>query len=232
MGKGYTAMQNFAQLRVFVASLVIVVLGFAPPSVTAAEESKKLVLIAGKPSHPPLMHEFRAGCLLLQNYEAGYSANPIWSPRFEELPEHPSTRGVGAFQAEDEWYFAMRFSDGVAGNKPETIARGSAQLTPILVAAPSDDVRDGPYVYPKGPYDHIIAESGRAETLLWIVDRMDGGRGFGFTGGHFHLNWGNDDFRKVILNTLLWVTGVEIPEGGVESEVTDEDLRANLDDKG
>ena len=27
---------------------------------------KKIVLIAGKPSHPPGMHEFRAGCLLLQ----------------------------------------------------------------------------------------------------------------------------------------------------------------------
>src|ERR1041384_169358 len=27
---------------------------------------KKIVLIAGRPSHPPGMHEFRAGCLLLQ----------------------------------------------------------------------------------------------------------------------------------------------------------------------
>src|SRR5262249_19258106 len=28
---------------------------------------KNIVLIAGKPSHPPGMHEFRAGCLLLQS---------------------------------------------------------------------------------------------------------------------------------------------------------------------
>src|SRR4051794_20316576 len=27
---------------------------------------KRIVLIAGKPSHPPGMHEFRAGCLLFQ----------------------------------------------------------------------------------------------------------------------------------------------------------------------
>ena len=27
---------------------------------------KRIVLIAGRPSHPPGMHEFRAGCLLLQ----------------------------------------------------------------------------------------------------------------------------------------------------------------------
>ena len=31
-----------------------------------ADGKKKLVLIAGKPSHPPLMHEFRAGSILLE----------------------------------------------------------------------------------------------------------------------------------------------------------------------
>ena len=35
------------------------------PSLILAADDKKLILIAGKPSHPPLMHEFRAGCLLL-----------------------------------------------------------------------------------------------------------------------------------------------------------------------
>ncbi|HSH94524.1 MAG TPA: hypothetical protein VK968_10295, partial [Roseimicrobium sp.] len=34
-------------------------------SLTAADKPRKLVMIAGKPSHPPLMHEFRAGTLLL-----------------------------------------------------------------------------------------------------------------------------------------------------------------------
>jgi hypothetical protein len=32
---------------------------------------KRIVVIAGKPSHPPGMHEFRAGCLLLQKALAG-----------------------------------------------------------------------------------------------------------------------------------------------------------------
>ncbi len=35
---------------------------------------------------------------------------------------------------------------------------------------------------------------------MWAVERPNGGRGFGFTGGHFHDNWGNADFRKTILN--------------------------------
>src|SRR5262245_17587313 len=33
----------------------------------ASAAEKTIVLIAGKPSHPPGMHEFRAGCLLLQS---------------------------------------------------------------------------------------------------------------------------------------------------------------------
>ena len=32
---------------------------------------KRIVLIAGKPSHPPGEHEFRAGCLLMQKALAG-----------------------------------------------------------------------------------------------------------------------------------------------------------------
>jgi len=27
------------------------------------------------------------------------------------------------------------------------------------------------------------------ETVGWVIERKDGGRGFGFTGGHFHTNW-------------------------------------------
>src|SRR6185295_17165257 len=38
----------------------------AVSSVSAADRSHKLIIIAGKPSHPPGMHEFRAGSLLLQ----------------------------------------------------------------------------------------------------------------------------------------------------------------------
>jgi hypothetical protein len=145
------------------------------------------------------------------------------------LPQHEVTRGVKPFTANDEWYFNMRFVTSDAGNRPETVA--GTRFTPILVAAPSDDVRDGPYVSPKGPYEHIQKDKGRAECMLWVVERPDGGRGFGFTGGHFHDNWGNDDYRKVVLNTLVWLAKAEVPSGGVESSVTKADLDAHLDPK-
>jgi hypothetical protein len=163
------------------------------------------------------------------HYENMFSCNPIWSPTFSSLPEHEVTRGVRSFAAKDEWYFNMRFVTRDAGNQPRSV--GNTKFTPILVASPSDEVRDGPYVFPKGPYPHIQQDKGRAECMMWVVERADGGRGFGFTGGHFHDNWGNDDFRKVVLNTLVWLAKAEVPEGGVESKVTQADLDANLDPK-
>jgi type 1 glutamine amidotransferase len=66
---------------------------------------------------------------------------------------------------------------------------------------------------------------------MWVVERPGGGRGFGFTGGHFHDNWGNDEFRKVVLNAILWTAHAEVPQNGVPSAITQDDLDANLDPK-
>lgn len=278
---------------------------------------KRIVLIAGKPSHPPGMHEFRAGALLMQKalagvpglkvdvydmgwpskmvdgarvedsslldnadavliyadggrgnpaiqgnhmqvldalaakrvglgfahygveapagapgdamhrwiggfYEDHYSVNPMWKPPFDRFPNHPITHGVGPFATHDEWYFNMRWSSDPAVQ---------ARVTPILVATPSDEVRKGPYVSPKGPYDHIVAASGRAETMMWVYERPDGGRGLGFTGGHTHANWGDPNQRKIFLNGLLWLAKIDVPARGVEDHITADDLTQNLDDK-
>ena len=69
-----------------------------------------------------------------------------------------------------------------------------------------------------------------AEVVAWCRVRPDGGRGFGFTGGHVHWNWANDNFRKVVLNGIAWVAKIEIPPGGIPSpRPTFEELEANLD---
>lgn len=288
---------------------------FTTPGLT--QESQKLVLIAGKPSHPPRMHEFNAGVQLLAkcldgfsglevevvlngwpkdegvfegadaivfymdgggrhevvqeqgrrmklvdewakagvglgfmhfgvevvadqagkefkdwiggHYEHMFSCNPIWEPRFESFPKHPVTQGVKPFEIKDEWYFNMRFIGDIAGNEADEVE--GLNFVPLLVALPSDAVRDGPYVYPKGPYPHIQASKGRAEAMMWCVERANGGRGYGFTGGHFHDNWGNDDFRKVVLNAMVWLAKCDVPEEGVASTVTQEQLDQNLDPK-
>ena len=161
------------------------------------------------------------------HYQDRVSCNPIWEARVEPGSDHPVTRGVTPFVTTDEWYFNIAFRagpDGVPG-------RRSGRTIPILVAAPSDAVREGPYVHPKGPYPEVIAASGRQEPLMWAHERPDGGRGFGLVGGHFHANWGNDSFRTAALNALVWIAGVDVPTHGVPSTLTAGDLTRNLDPK-
>jgi hypothetical protein len=152
-------------------------------------------------------------------YETGYSTNPHWVADFKSLPEHAVTRGVKPFAIKDEWYYNIRFRPEMKG------------ITPILVARPDDEARGGKTSSPRGPYPHIVEAKGREEVVAWTVERSDGGRSFGFTGGHTHTNWGDANFRKLVLNALLWIAKVDVPEAGVNSNVTGADLSANLDPK-
>jgi len=73
-----------------------------------------------------------------------------------------------------------------------------ARFTPILFTRP-----------PKETNDFAVG---------WAVERADGGRGFGFTGGHFYANWWNADFRKLILNAIVWTAKLDVPLNGVRSQ--------------
>ena len=74
-------------------------------------------------------------------------------------------------------------------------------------------------------------EAPNLETIAWAVERANGGRGFGFTGAHFHSNWGIQDFRRMVVNAILWTAKVDVPRGGAKVDITEEDLKQNLDDK-
>lgn len=269
-------------------------------------ETKRIVLVAGKPSHGPLQHEHNAGSLLLKKcldkfqnvevvvyqngwpkssdpfadadaivffvtggksheailgnrleelrplmkrgvgfgaihygvevpaekggaeflewmggyFETHWSVNPHWVAEFKTIPEHPITRGVVPFSVNDEWYFHMRFQPDMKG------------ITPILSAIPppstmkrSDGSHSGNPAVRKAVAEKL------PQHVMWAFERENGGRGFGFTGAHYHLNWGKTNFRKVVLNALLWIAKAEVPEGGVDCEVKDEDLMKNLDPK-
>jgi type 1 glutamine amidotransferase len=307
-----TAFTHLRQVTPLFVAIAVIAATF-----TVKGADKRIVLIAGKPSHPPGMHEFRAGSMLLQKalsgvkgvtvqvytngwptrtldgvevddnaaldnadavliyadggkghpaiqrdhmkvidalaakgvglgfahygvevpagppgeamqrwiggyYETNFSVNPMWKPAFDALPNHPVTRGVRPFGTHDEWYFNMRWTSDAAA---------MARVMPILTSKPSDEVRKGPYVSPAGPYPHIIADSGKVETMMWVFERPGGGRSFGFTGGHTHANWGDVDQRKVVLNALLWIANVDVPAHGVEDGITAADLTVNLDPK-
>ena len=275
--------------------------------VTASAADKKIVLLAGSPSHGHLEHEHRAGMLLFQKcltsvpgvnvtvvsngwpkdekafegadavvvfctggdghlltqasrrqtldgvlkngagfgtihygveipegkggtdflrWQGGYfltnwSVNPHWEANFTNLPNHEITRGVQPFKIRDEWYYHMKFVDGMKG------------VTPILSAIPPENTRGRPGANSThGGNPEVQKHAGKAETMVWAFERPDGGRGFGFTGAHEHRNWGNENFRKVALNAILWIAKVPVPANGVECVVTPDDLMANLDPKG
>ena len=73
------------------------------------------------------------------------------------------------------------------------------------------------------------------QHVMWACERsaaIGGGRGFGFTGGHFHKNWQQDDNRRIVLNAIAWSSGLEVPENGVSSKTpSDGEMAANLDKK-
>ena len=147
-------------------------------------------------------------------YETGFSWNPHWDAHIRTLPKHPITSGVKPFTINDEWYYNMRFVDDMKG------------ITPILQAVAPDSARkNGPEVVKK----HI--GENRLETMAWAFERKDGGRSFGFTGAHFHRNWADEDFRRVVVNAILWCAKIDVPEQGAKVDFDPADLNKNLDKK-
>lgn len=286
--------------------IALLTAGFLAP-VTTLGATKKIVFIAGRPSHGPGEHEYRAGCLLFQKclaelpgietvvytndwpqtanpfagaaavvmycsgadghpvlrddhlaeldkvmatgagfgcihwavevpkdrggpqflrwmggyFETNWSVNPTWDAHFTHLPRHPVTRGVRPFHLYDEWYYHMRFVDGMKG------------VTPILSALPPKSTLNRP----NGPYGgnpavrEAVLVKHEPQTVMWVYDRPDGGRGFAYTGGHYHRDWGRANTRKLVLNAILWIAKVPVPPNGVQSTVTPAELKANLDRK-
>ncbi|MFN6104177.1 MAG: ThuA domain-containing protein [Planctomycetaceae bacterium] len=151
-------------------------------------------------------------------FETNWSVNPHWTAKFETLPNHPITRGVKPFEINDEWYYHMRFRDKLE------------RVTPILTAVPPASTLERP----DGPHSGnpaVRAAKGQPQHVAWAAERENGGRGFGFTGGHFHRNWADDNFRRLVLNALVWVAHGEVPTGGVNSQVSQDEMLANLDPK-
>jgi type 1 glutamine amidotransferase len=149
-------------------------------------------------------------------YEQHWSVNPFWRAEFKTLPEHPIARGVQPFAIEDEWYYHMRFCEGMKG------------VTPILTAVPPDGTRKGP----DGPHSGnptVRSRLGMPEHVAWACERPDGGRGFGCTGGHTHWVYAQNDFRKLMLNAICWVAKVDVPTDGVRTPTpTVAQMEANL----
>jgi hypothetical protein len=132
-----------------------------------------------------------------------------WDVKFESVPNHPTTRGLTPFELlKDGWLYNLHFAE--------------QGVRPVLACAMPDSSRKTA---------DAKAHAGRAETVAWAYERPTGGRSFGFTGCDLHANWAEANQRKLLLNGILWSAGMDVPEDGWGSNVTDEDLKKNWDRK-
>ncbi len=150
-------------------------------------------------------------------YEDGYSVNPIWQAHYADLPAHPVTNGVDPLTINDEWYYNMRWLDGMPG------------ITAILKDVPPEETRTTP---------DTQAHPGRSEITAWTFDRPDGGRGFGSTGGHWYGNWIDSvdtpdaaKLRRIVVNGILWSANVPVPPEGAPVTLDPADQGMYLDTK-
>jgi type 1 glutamine amidotransferase len=128
--------------------------------------------------------------------------------------------------APNKWYSSIKTWEGptLVGTVDHPIARG---VKPFRVKEEfyynirfrTDDTRVKPILRTRPPGET------EDKTVGWAVERQDGGRGFGCTGGHFYENWWLSDYRRLILNAIVWSAKVEVPAEGVESKL-DEPIRA------
>jgi type 1 glutamine amidotransferase len=100
---------------------------------------------------------------------------------------HPVLRGVHAWRYRDEVFSRFFLPDDF-------------RRTNLLIGTPEQDrLSIGPQV------------------VAWAYQRDDGGRGFVFGGVDYHDNMLVDDYRKFILNGIVWAAGRDVPAGGVQS---------------
>ncbi len=154
-------------------------------------------------------------------FEPHWSVNPHWVANYTKLPVHQTTRGVKPFSTNDEWYYHMRFREKMDG------------VTAILTDLPPAESlsrADGPHSG-NPEVRKAVLERKEPQHMAWARERPDGGRGFGTSGGHVHWNWGNNQFRKLVLNAIVWTAGLDVPADGVPAGyVTVEDLLQNHDE--
>jgi type 1 glutamine amidotransferase len=57
------------------------------------------------------------------------------------------------------------------------------------------------------------------ETVCWSWERPDGGRSFGFVGIHFHSNWQRPEYRRLVVQGILWTLQLPISEEGLGVDI-------------
>ena len=145
--------------------------------------------------------------LMGADFEAFYSISNFYTSDFQKPAKHPVMNGVPPFQLYDECYYHLRECGAEEGN--------IERLLPIH--PPASTIEDGLTPYRGNDIARRSIERKEEQFCAWAFERPEGGRAFGFTGGHFHWSWARDEVRKMVMNGFLWAAGGEVPERGIDT---------------
>jgi len=119
---------------------------------------------------------------------------------------------------EREWYSDIRFLDDKIDliNSSHPILNG---VDPFQIYEEYYfDIRFNPGIIPLIEVKGLGSDREWGNVVAWAIEREDGGRGFGTTMGHLYANWKKESYRKLMLNSIVWTAGIEVPAGGISSE--------------
>lgn len=135
-------------------------------------------------------------------WEKDYSQRGHWVHKYDSVMPHEIARGVKPFTIDDGYLYKLRFV-------PER--KGVTSL--LRTVAPKAKVSDD---------DLVVA---------WAFDRKDGGRSFAFTGGHLHVSFAEEGYRRFLTNGILWTAKVEIPKDGAPVALSSADLNRYIENR-
>ena len=69
-----------------------------------------------------------------------------------------------------------------------------------------------------------VTAKGKPVVVGWAFERPDSGRSFATTLGHFYRNFQREEFRRMIVNAILWSARLEIPQSGATVSLSEEHL--------
>lgn len=150
--------------------------------------------------------------LMGADFEAYHAISNFWTAEYDGKSAHEVMRGVKPTRLYDECYFHLRECSHDHGHIERiwTVQPPAQTVEPGLSPYRGNDTARA-----------SVVERQEPQYVAWAFPRQQGGRAFGFTGGHFHWTWANDEVRKMVLNGILWSAGGNVPDGGLTSTTPD-----------
>ncbi|HEV3204599.1 MAG TPA: ThuA domain-containing protein, partial [Gemmataceae bacterium] len=113
----------------------------------------------------------------------------------------------------------------------ETVVQVADRKHPVTTEIEHFKVRDEFYyqlkfIKPEGSIKPLLKVTieDRPQTVAWSWERPDGGRSFGFSGLHYHENWGLPEYRRLVAQGVLWTMKIQVPDKGLNVILPKEDL--------